>query len=253
VAGTIAAVGNNARNVAGLNWQVKIMAVKSFCRDGTGNTGDIIAGIYYAVNGGATIINNSWSIGDVNHQLLRAAIEYANLNHVLFVSAAGNERNDNDAIPQYPASYPLDNVMAVAATSETDQLWIDQFSTQRGSNWGTTSVHIAAPGEGIFSLYPVYLGCVTNPPDPDCAIAGGDGTSMAAPHVAGCAALLQANRSAASLPALLPKDLKTRLMAAGDEVNSLNGKVVDARRLNCKSAIYPDIAPPEAPINLKIQ
>lgn len=234
VAGVIGAVGNNTRDVAGMHWKAKIMAVKAFCINGAGSataiTPDLINGIIYAVDKGAWIINNSWDIGTANSAQLRSAINYANQHDVLFVAAAGNRLNDNDFAPTYPANYALDNVIAVAATNERDQLWIGPGSMRYGSNWGMTTVHIAAPGDGIYSLQHSVLGGGTS---------GNDGTSMAAPHVAGCAALMQAGQTAP----LSPKWIRDRINATGDTVACLEGMVINAKRLNC----YMAVSPPKIP------
>ena len=224
VAGVIGAVGNNTRDVAGVNWQVKIMAVKAFCSNGAGRPMDVINGILYAVDNGAWIINASWSYGMVDPVGLRSAIQYANQRNVLFVAAAGNTLNDNDFQPTYPANYQLSNVISVAATNERDQLWIGPGTTRYGSNWGMTTVHIAAPGDGIMSLQPSFLGGGTS---------YNDGTSMAAPHVAGCAALMQTGRTAPLSPGMV----KLYIMSTGDTDACLDGLVLFARRLNCFMAV----------------
>jgi len=162
----------------------------------------------------------------------------ANCRPALFVASAGNRRTDNDAHDHYPSNFTdLKNVIAVAATNQGDELWIEPCAIapcKAGSNWGATTVHIAAPGADILSTFLR---------DQEEGATYTDGTSMAAPHVAGCAALLQAKRLATSSSSLLPKDLKEILMSAGDQPldgrgnKLLDGKIMDARRLNCASAM----------------
>lgn len=215
VAGIIAAVGNNTNDIAGAYWYTKIMAVKSFCYDGAPESHDAVAeGIYFAVDNGATIINSSWSLDGYDDAEVRGAVQYANQRNVLFVAAAGNS---NLGMPDYPARYTFPNVMAVAASNCTDQRWVE--SASEGSNYGATTVHIAAPGHEITSTWPDYFD------GPPTAVLSG--TSMAAAHVAGCAAVLQARNGPA---AILPKDLIDMLKNGGDPVGL---PVIGGRRLNC--------------------
>lgn len=221
VSGVIAAKGNNTINVAGVSWTAKLMALKVLCKERAGTVGDAVEAIDYAIQHKALVINSSWGFSNF-HGGLKTAIEKANQANILFVAAAGNSSNrkgnDNDIKPVYPASYQVDNVIAVAATDENDQLWSD-------SHWGINSVHLAAPGVYIVS---------TMPGAPQ--IGEGDGTSLAAPHVTGCAALLLAKRGAAA-PPLRPTDLKTALTTAGDQPAVLKNRISDGRRLNCERAI----------------
>ncbi len=105
-----------------------------------------IEAITYAADNGARVINASWGGGDFS-QALYDAISYANDKGCLFVAAAGNFTNDNDANPFYPASYDLPNVISVAATDHNDNL-------ASFSNYGTTSVDVGAPGVNILSSIP---------------------------------------------------------------------------------------------------
>ncbi len=153
VAGTIAAVGNNGVGVTGVNWSAKIMALKFLAADGSGSTAGAIECIEYAVNmkiKGVNVvaINASWG-GPNFDPLLRDAIAAAGDAGILFVAAAGNEGNDNDSTPSYPASYDLPNIISVAATDHNDQL-------ATFSNYGATSVDLAAPGVDILSTVPGY-------------------------------------------------------------------------------------------------
>lgn len=171
-AGTAGAVGNNAVGVTGVARNVSILPIRALgpilgilCG---ANDADLIDAINYAALMGADVSNNSWG-GSGGSKAVRDAIAAAR--HV-FVAAAGNEGNNNDSKPSYPASYKLDNIVAVAATDDNDLL--PSFS-----NYGATSVDLAAPGVDILS---------TLPGDSYGQLSG---TSMATPHVAGVAALVK--------------------------------------------------------------
>jgi len=146
VAGTIAAVGNNARGVAGVCWTGKLMILRAFDPFGFATLSDIISAMAYARTNNAKIINASYAGGDFS-QAERDEISNLSSAGILLIAAAGNEGTDNDANPSYPASYDLPNIIAVAATDENDNLaWF--------SNYGRTSVHVAAPGTDIYSTKP---------------------------------------------------------------------------------------------------
>jgi len=212
VAGTIGAVGNNGVGVVGVNWQVKIMALKFMGSDGSGTTSDAIDCINYAIQKGAHIINASW--GDYAYsQTLRNAIASAKNAGILFVAAAGNEEYDNDLTPLYPASYDLENIISVAATDQNDLL-------ASFSNYGRNSVHVGAPGVGILSTLP------------NNNYGNKSGTSMASPHVAGLAALLKAQN-----PSYTWRELKCRIMKGVDPLSSLNGKTITGGRINASKAL----------------
>lgn len=175
VAGTIAAEGNNNVGVVGVNWRTRIMPLK-FLGPGGGYTSDAIKALNYAVAEGAKISNNSWGGGGKSQALLDA-INRADAAGHLFVAAAGNGGQDsvgdnNDTTPHYPSSYDSPNIISVAATNSQDSL-------AAFSNYGATSVDVAAPGVGILSTLPKN------------AYGRYSGTSMATPHVSGIAALLR--------------------------------------------------------------
>jgi subtilisin family serine protease len=212
VAGTIAAVGDNGHDVAGVAWRAKVMGVKFLCRDGSGTTADAIRGIEYALAKGAHIINMSWG-GPGRSRALEETIKEAERQGVLIVAAAGNEGLEMDRYPQYPAGFQEANVLAIAATDSSDRL-------APFSNWGKQSVHLAAPGVSILSTVPGNKLTFYN------------GTSMAAPYAAGCAALLKAQNAS-----LGGAELKQALLTAGDPVEGLEGRVSSGRRLNCGKAV----------------
>jgi subtilisin family serine protease len=212
VAGTIAAVGNNRHDVAGVAWSVRIMALKFLCEDGSGSTADAIRAIEYALVTGAHLINASWG-GRARSRALEEAVREADRRGVLFVAAAGNEGMNNDVVPSFPASYSFPNVLAVAATD-----WDDALADF--SNFGIRSVHLAAPGVSILSTMP------------DNRLAFMNGTSMATPHVTGCAVLMKSSN-----PALQARDLKQRLLGSGDSIKGLKGVVQDGLRMNCGTAV----------------
>jgi alpha-tubulin suppressor-like RCC1 family protein/subtilisin family serine protease len=145
VSGTIAA-SVNSQGVVGVAPNVKIMALK-FLGPYGGYTSDAILAIQYAKAEGAKISNNSWGGGPYDQALYDAI----NNSGSLFVAAAGNAGNDNDAYRFYPASYDLPNILSVAAIDRQGKL-------ASFSNYGPTSVDISAPGVGILSSVPGIAG-----------------------------------------------------------------------------------------------
>lgn len=235
-AGTIGAIGNNGIGVAGVCWQVRLMPLKFLDSRGSGATSDAVSAILYAADMGVKILNNSWGGGSQSTSM-ENAIRYAANKGVLFVAAAGNEGNDNDLIPNYPSSYDLPNILAVAATDHSDNLavWGDGGGGNDddcglicatvnagvpGSNWGYKSVHLAAPGKNILSTVPGE------------SYSSLSGTSMAAPHVAGAAALLLAIN-----PSLNVQELRSILTSTVDPLESLANKVASGGRLNLAAAV----------------
>ena len=197
--GTVGAVGNNMLGVVGVNWTVKIMTIKIYDNDGFGTTAAMLINAYNYVrmmkNRGINIrvTNNSYSGCDEAcgyDQATKDALDAMGDAGILNVFAAGNNNANNDtaAAPAYPATYTSPSVLAVASSTSTD-------SRSGFSSWGLTSVDLAAPGSSILST-------VMNASNYGTL----SGTSMAAPHVTGAAALLSAHNpslSAASLKATL--------------------------------------------------
>ncbi len=220
VAGTIAARGDNGAGVVGVNWRASIMPLKFLEADG-GRTSDAVEAIDYAVAEGANISNNSWG-GSGNSQSLRDAISRADAAGHLFVAAAGNEGSNNDRFPSYPDGYNLPNIISVAATNNRDAL-------ASFSNYGASSVDLAAPGSSIRSTFP------------DNSYGRLSGTSMAAPHVAGVAALLESRD-----PGMGDAWLKAGILDSADKKSGLSGKVVTGGRLNAAGALSDSAQPPNA-------
>ncbi len=153
--GSIGAVGNNAVGVVGVNWDVKIMGLKFLSSTGSGATSDAVECIEYVLDMHTRGVNirltsNSWGGGGYS-QAVYDAISALRDEGILFIAAAGNEGVDNDASPHYPSSYDLYNIIAVAATDHNDEL---ASLISWGSNYGATSVDVAAPGVDILSTVP---------------------------------------------------------------------------------------------------
>lgn len=222
VAGTIAAVGNNAVGVTGVNWRSRIMAVRFLDANGSGWYSDAVAATMYAAANGARVTNNSWGGGGYD-QPLYDAIKLAQDAGVLTVAAAGNNASDSDLYPLFPAAFDLPGIISVAASTASDGLAFF-------SNWGKVSVDLAAPGESILSTVPTatWLG------DPSGYLYL-NGTSMASPHVAGAAALLLAQNSTRNA-----MGVKQLLMQTVDSRPEFAGKLASNGRLNLNNAINCD-------------
>lgn len=219
VAGTIAATANNAAGVFGVCPTAKIITAKFLGTRG-GTTANAIAAVRYItdlkVRKGLRIVatNNSWGGGGYS-QALSDAIRAAGDQNILFIAAAGNSNQNIDTLPSYPAAYDLPNVIAVAAIDATG-------NRASFSNYGSTRVHIAAPGVNILSTIPNSVG--------QAAYAYYSGTSMATPHVTGAAAMF------ASLnPSATAAQIKEALLCSAAVSPQLVGLVNGARRLDVSS------------------
>ena len=234
-AGTIGAKGDDGQGVAGVSWDVSIMTVKFIDKDGSGSLSAAIKAIDYARKNGAQIMSNSWG-GGAPSDLLKTAIEDARTAGSLFVVAAGNGEHfgngvNNDQEPTYPANYPVDNVLSVAAVDNTGYL-------ARFSNYGARTVHVAAPGVNILSTFPSAIS--------SAGFKSLSGTSMATPHVAGVAALVLSHE-----PTMTYKELKDRLVRSARPMAQLKGKVASGGMIDAYLALTGQMAPldPNDPAN----
>jgi len=217
VAGTIGAVGGNGIGVVGVNWQVRIMALKFLGAGGSGSTSGAIECINYAVTMAARgvnirVLSNSWGGGGFS-TALRDAIQTAANSGILFVAAAGNDAANNDATPHYPSSYDLPNVLAVASTDRYDQ-------RSSFSSYGFSTVDVAAPGSSVLST------------TRNNQYATFSGTSMATPHISGIAALILASN-----PTMSYQALRKLVLFSSDSIPSLSGLVLTGGRVNANNAL----------------
>jgi subtilisin family serine protease len=235
VAGTIGAKGQNGSGVAGVNWNVTMIVTK-FIGPGGGLLSDAVKAIDYLtdlkVRHGlnVTASNNSWGGGGYSVGLHNAILRAAKAD-ILFIAAAGNSAVNNDRSGSFPANYntltgtsgetaaTYDSVISVAALASNGSL-------ASFSNYGATTVDIGAPGVAILSTVPDGYGQLS-------------GTSMAAPHVTGAAALY-----AATHPAAKAADIRRALLGTVTSTTSLATKTVTNGRLNISGALgkAPDVS-----------
>ena len=218
VAGIIGAVGNNTAGVTGVNWTTSIMAVKWVYAGDSGYTSDVITAMDWVVKAkqagvNVRVVNDSVTHADTPFsQALSDEIDLLGSNDILFVTAAGNTFQNNDTIPRYPCSYNRPNMICVAASDQNDNLW------SSSSNYGITTVQLAAPGVNIYSTMRLSnYGYI-------------DGTSMSSAQVSGAAALIL------SLGYQSVSNLRAMILNNVDPLPSLTSYVATGGRLNvCKA------------------
>ncbi len=192
VASVAAADTNNGYGIAGAAWNARILPVRVLDACGSGYDSDVAAGVTWAADHGATVINLSLG-GTDPAPTIQAAMQYANGKGIPVIVAAGN---DGSSVAQYPAAYP--EAIAVAATDSNGHLtWFSSFG-----DW----VDIAAPGWNILGEEPRALCADSSDPHPTDCYYTGAGTSFAAPLVAGVMALMRTE-----FPSLTPAQLQARL------------------------------------------
>ena len=241
IAGTIGATGGNGVGVAGVAWNVQMVALKFLDSTNYGYTSNSIKALDYFTNAskagtGVEFVatNNSWGGAAYSTALVDAVVRGAKAD-ILYVVSAGNNGANNDATPYYPSSISTvagagyEAVISVAALTNTGTLasW---------SNYGSTSVDIAAPGSGIYSTL----------------VGGGygvkSGTSMAAPHVTGALALYAGAHAGFSAA-----QLREALLASATPTASVLDKVASDGRLDVATfmdtlaAVEPPPPPPPEP------
>jgi serine protease len=236
VSGTIGATAFN-EGVVGVNWQVSIIGLKFLDAYGSGYTSDAITCFDYLNNlklQGHNVVasNNSWGGGEYSQALADAIAGPTGMDDILHVFAAGNYGSNNDVSPFYPASYTLPNMLVVAAADHNDLY-------AGFSNYGATSVDLAAPGVSILSTLPGN------------SYAWWDGTSMATPHVTGAAALV-----ASTFPGTSAAGIKQRILDGVDPIGAKGSNsqkpTLTNGRLNVANALSggsPDLdsTPPAMP------
>lgn len=226
VAGIILGVGEDIMQNPIRESRIKVMPLKFLDQNGSGSTSDAIIAIGYAVNNGAKVINNSWGGGSYSRSLHEAYTNAYNHN-VVIVSAAGNSSDNIDTVPMYPAALDTPSNITVAATTDSDNL--ASFSNYSAQGL----VHVSAPGSSILSAVPgkgvtcSYPGCFKYM----------SGTSMAAPFVAGLAAL--AVREA---PQLSAYQIKGLILGAVDVKTNLNNRVQTSGRVNALKTVQAAIS-----------
>ena len=214
VAGTIGAVSNNGIGIAGVAWNIRLMALKFLNANSVGETSDAVSAIEYANNMGVKITNNSWGGGEFS-QTLYDIIAASDSLGSLFIAAAGNSASDNDYrySPHYPANYDLNNIISVASTDRNDSLSV--FSC-----YGLTTVDLAAPGTSILSTFP------------NSSYESLDGTSMATPHVSGASALIWCR-----FPGFTHRQVKSQILGSTDLLSPLSEKCLTEGRLNLYNSV----------------
>lgn len=215
ISGIIGAEGGNSYGITGIASKVSLMVLKYYDpKYASSNLENTIKAINYATKMKAHIINYSGGGIDFSQQEFEA-IRKARSQGVLFVAAAGNERSNSDKQRYYPANYDLDNIISVTAINP-------QLQVLPSSNYGTRTVHVAAPGEDIYSTFPASLG----------GFGTLTGTSQATAFATGLAVLIKANN-----PEFNYLAIKNYILKTGDEYPWLRSKTGTSKKLNIYKAL----------------
>ncbi|MDQ3668012.1 MAG: S8 family serine peptidase [Acidobacteriota bacterium] len=212
IAGIIAAQGNNASGISGVMWRASLMSLRVLDNTGTGDVANAVEAIDYAVAHGAHVINISWGTSGES-VALKEAIERALRRGVVVVCSAGNNRQDLEQTPYYPASFNIRDLIAVASSDNVDQLasW---------SNWSRRRVSVAAPGTSILTTH----------------LGGGywlaTGSSASAPLVSGVAGLIKLTR-----PWVSAREVAKAISDGARQVASLSGKVSSGGVVSASGAL----------------
>ncbi len=203
VAGTIGAVGNNAKGVSGVCQKAEIVGAKVGYSFGFIEDAAVVKSVDYAIANNVKVINLSLGGSGISTAFKNAA-DRAKAAGVIIVAAAGNSNSNNDSSPHYPSNLTTthSNVIAVAALASNGQL-------ASFSNYGSNTVDVAAPGHKILSTFPNQPVAIDTYTDPygQSRYFFLSGTSMAAPHVAGVITLFLKK-----YPNFNPLSVKARLL-----------------------------------------
>lgn len=216
IAGIIAGSADNGAGAAGVAPKVSIMAIRYYSDgiSGSDNLANSVKAIHYAIDNGAQVINYSGGGAEFSSAEYKA-IQRAEAKGILVVAAAGNDASnlDSPGMKYYPGAYGLSNIISVASTNIRNQILTS-------SNYGMRTVHVAAPGEQIYSTLPRgRYGYMT-------------GTSQATAFVSGLAALILSEN-----PKLKPSEVRDIIMRSSDKLESLASKVVAGGRINAFAAL----------------
>lgn len=210
IAGIIGAKHNDI-GIAGINDEVSLVSIKAFNASGISVEGAPLLAFDYAMKIGADVINCSWGTEEYS-QALFDAIKEARDRGILVITSAGNGGRNNDKFAHYPSNYKLDNIIAVANMNYKEELG-------KNSNYGPSSVHIAAPGTNILSTYSSMAKKNTYEMH--------TGTSMATPHVTGAIALYKS-----IYPGVTYNEIKNQLLSSTVKVESFKNKIISGGRLD---------------------
>lgn len=220
IAGVLGGVGNNGKGVAGVAWQVQMMACKCLGSNGLGSDSTLIACIEFAQTNGAQIINASLDSSGYSDAVADAISNLRDAGIIFVASAGNNWGTDVDVTPRYPACYEFDNIVSVSYTTRNDYLGPI-------SNYGATNVDLAAPGDQIYST------CFASNSDYNFNTPG---TSFAAGYVSGALALMKQK-----FPLEDYHQTIFRLLQTVDPLPDLAGTCVTGGRLNVQNALSPPI------------
>jgi subtilisin family serine protease len=221
-AGTIGAAGNNGLGITGVNWHCQLMALRFLGPDGSGTNSGAISCVQYCVLQHVRVSNNSWGGGPYSQALYDAISNAKSIGH-LFVCAAGNNSTNIDTSPYYPASFNLDNMIVVAATTSTD-------SWASFSNYGPVGVALGAPGDNVYST---WLGS---------SYMFDSGTSMATPHVTGVVALVYGLN-----PGFTYQQARYRILSTVRPLTTLANVTVTGGIVDAAEAVAPGSTMPGTP------